>query len=453
MRKVFFVSLALLLLAASARPVELKAALNGSLIKSASDSAVYYLQNGQRYAFPSEKVYFSWYADFSNVQTVSNAELAGYQLAANVTYRPGYRLVKIATDPKVYAVSRYGILHWISTEQIANGLYGSAWSANVHDVPDAFFTNYKIGTPIFAVSDFDLNSELNIVQIYQNILGASAPVVSSANISGCQVFPPSNAWNQDISALATHPNSAAYISTIGLTRTLHPDFGSNQAYGIPFNVVSGFQRKVPITYTAYGSESDPGPFPIPDDAKIESGRDAHVLVLDKDNCRLYELYAASKNTTGWSADSGAVWDLKTGALRPFGWTSADAAGLPILPGLVRYDEVAVGEIKHAIRFTASRSQNGYILPATHQAGSNNSDYPPMGLRVRLKADFDLSRLTGQARVIATAMKKYGLILADNGTDWYLSGATDPRWNDDELNQLKLIPGSAFEAVMTGEIRK
>ncbi len=272
------------------------------------------------------------------------------------------------------------------------------------------------------------------------------------HIAGCQVFPADNPWNQDISALPVHANSATYISSIGLSKKLHPDFGW-KIYGMPYTVVSGSQPKVPITFTAYGNESDPGPYPIPLDAKQESGSDAHMLVVDKDACKLYELFHSARTANGWSGDSGAVWDLKSNALRPLGWTSADAAGLPILPGLVRYDEVAAGEIKHAIRFTAPATQRGYILPATHFAGQNNPSLPPMGLRVRLKANYDISKLTGEAKVIATAMKKYGMILADNGSSWFFQGSQDDRWNDDELNQLKVIPGSAFEAVETGEIHR
>lgn len=178
-----------------------------------------------------------------------------------------------------------------------------------------------------------------------------------------------------------------------------------------------------------------------------------MLVVDEDACILYELFASARTANGWSGQSGAIWDLKSNKLRPEGWTSADAAGLPILPGLLRYDEVAAGAVNHAIRFTAPASQAGYIYPATHAAGKNNPSLPPMGLRVRLKADYDISKLTGQAKVIATAFKKYGMMLADNGSSWYFQGEKDPRWNDDELNQLKTIPGSAFEAVDTGEIHR
>ncbi|MFA6161712.1 MAG: hypothetical protein WC766_06140 [Patescibacteria group bacterium] len=280
----------------------------------------------------------------------------------------------------------------------------------------------------------------------------NVPIVGS-----CQIFPTDNSWNQDVSKLPVNSMSAAYIASIGAARTLHPDFGGNGEYGIPFEVVSAGQAKVPINFTAYGDESDPGPYPIPANASVEGGvssdGDRHVLVVDKDACKLYELYRAFKTTSGWDADSGAVFNLTSNALRPEGWTSTDAAGLPIYPGLVKYDEVASGSINHAIRFTASRTQNGYIHPATHQAGINNADLPPMGLRVRLKASFDISKFTGQSRVILEAMKKYGMIVADNGSNWYFQGDTDPRWNDDNLNQLKSVPGSAFEALETGAIIK
>ena len=457
--------LSLLLLPAlllSALPAH--AAPDRSLIKSSDNAAVYYLTGGKRYAFPNEKVFFSWYADFSNVVTVSSVELAGYSLGGNVTYRPGVRLVKIQTDPKVYAVSRYGTLRWITSEAIASSLYGQAWNALVHDVPDAFFVNYTIGSPVYAASDYDRSGESSIAAIADNIsasLGSQTPITqtpstpsgSVASVGGCTIFPADNPWNKDVSQSPLHSKSYTYINSIGASTGLHADFGETQTYGIPINVVPQSQAMVPIAYDAYGDESDPGPYPIPPTAQIEASSDHHILVLQQGACKLYELFAAHKdpNGAGWIAASGAVWDLKSNALRPYGWTSADAAGLPILPGLVRYDEVAAGAINHAIRFTASRTQKGYILPATHHAGSNNPDYPPMGLRVRMKANYDISGLTGQARVIAMAMKTYGMILADNGSNWYFTGATDPRWNDDELNQLKNVPGSAFEVVDTGEI--
>jgi hypothetical protein len=273
-------------------------------------------------------------------------------------------------------------------------------------------------------------------------------------IGGCDVFPSDNAWNQDVSALPVDSRSANYIASInaGGKTLLHPDFGSDPTYGIPFMVVPASQPLVPINFVEYGSESDPGPYPIPASAPVEAGSDNHVLVVRQNECKLYELYHAAFTGPGWDAGSGAVWDLRSNALRPAGWTSADAAGLPILPGLARYDELAAGEIRHALRFTVWRSQRGYILPATHAAGATNDpNYPPMGLRLRLKASYDISGFTGHARVILTALKTYGMIVADNGSSWFISGATDPRWNDTDLSQLKSVPGTAFEAVQTGPV--
>ncbi len=275
----------------------------------------------------------------------------------------------------------------------------------------------------------------------------------AAMIAGCQMFPSDNPWNQDVSRLPVRADSGTFIHSIGFDTTLHPDFGQDPTYGIPFDVVPGTQPFVPITFTAYGSESDPGPYPIPPNAHVEAGSDHHVLVLDSGNCTLYELYHAVKNSNdaGWSADSGAIWNLRSNAFRPLEWTSADEAGLPILPGLVRYDEIVAGHIDHAIRFTVDGSLSKYIFPATHRGSSDNASLPPMGLRVRLKASYDISNLTGQALIIAQAMKKYGMIVADDGGPWYFQGATDSRWNDDQLNELKTIPGSAFDAVDTGII--
>jgi hypothetical protein len=222
--------------------------------------------------------------------------------------------------------------------------------------------------------------------------------------------------------------------------------------------VSGAQSPVTIDFVAYGDESDPGPYPVPANAPIEGGPDGdgdrHVLVVDRDACRLYELYRAFPRPDGsWQADSGAVFDLTTNDHHPEGFTSADAAGLPILPGLVRYDEVVEnGVIKHALRFTVSRSQRGYIFPARHFASSDtNPDLPPMGLRLRMKASYDCSTYSSEVRVICTALKTYGMIVADNGSNWYVSGAPDPRWNDDALGDLGQIPGDAFEAVETGPV--
>lgn len=266
------------------------------------------------------------------------------------------------------------------------------------------------------------------------------------------MFPSDNPWNQDISTAPIHARSAAYIESIGADTALHADFGSNPEYGIPFQVAPAATPRVPIEFVEYGEESDPGPYPIPPDSPVEFGSDRHLLVLSARDCKLYELYHAKRAGSGWQAGSGAIFDLSSNALRPEGWTSADAAGLPILPGLVRFDEVQSGVIRHALRFTVESTSRGYIHPATHFASDDdNPSLPPMGLRLRLRADYDLSRFTGAARVILEAMRRYGLIVADNGSNWFISGATDSRWDDEDLDQLKTVPGSAFEAVYTGEI--
>ena len=233
------------------------------------------------------------------------------------------------------------------------------------------------------------------------------------------------------------------IAAIGLTRYLHPDFDA-VGDGIPYNIVDSSTPTYNVAFD-YADESDQVLYPIPANAKIEGGSDAHMLMLDTSACRLWELYAVSKSGSSWSAGSGATWDLRSNALRPAGWTSADAAGLPIFPGLVRYDEVAAGIIRHAIRFTAT-STCGYIYPARHLTAAPCSNLPPMGLRVRLKASVDISGFGPQARVVLTALQHYGMILADNGSPWYISGSPDSRWNDDELHHLQALTGADFEVV-------
>ncbi len=275
----------------------------------------------------------------------------------------------------------------------------------------------------------------------------------------CSTFPTDNIWNRRVDDLPVDSRSSQYIAAIGAGDTLHADFGagvwppgSNSPIGIPFVNVPAGQPDVEIIYTDYGSESDPGPFPIPNNAPIEGGPDAsgdrHVLVVDREACVLYELYNAHPQGNGsWSASSGAQYDLRSNALRPDGWTSADAAGLPIYPGLVTYDEVASGVITHAIRFTASDTRNAHVWPARHDASSlTGLNYPPMGQRFRLKAGYDISGYSTEVRVILQAFKDYGLILADNGASWYISGAPDERWDNDMLHEWDDIPGSAFEAV-------
>ena len=262
---------------------------------------------------------------------------------------------------------------------------------------------------------------------------------------GCPVFPSNNVWNTRVDSLPVHPHSAAYVQTIGSNAGAHADFGSNPGNGIPINTVPGTQPKVPITFRY---QSDPGPYPVPKNPLIEGGSDRHVLIVDTTHCIDYEIFSAVANGNGtWSAGAGAIFPLKSNQLRPAGWTSADAAGLPILPGLVRYDEVASGQINHALRVTAAVTANAFIWPARHEASSvSGSQYPPMGLRFRLKKNFDLSSFGPHVQVILNALKTYGMILADNGGPWFITGAPDPRWSDDELHQLTQIKGSNFEAV-------
>jgi hypothetical protein len=298
----------------------------------------------------------------------------------------------------------------------------------------------------------------------------SSAVGPYRDLSPCQVFPDPPAslsarapslgteatWNQDISKAPRDPRSSAYIAYIDGHGgdALHPDFGSPRAYGFPYSVVGTGQRLLPVHYTAYGDESDPGPFPVPAGAPVEGGNrsdgDRHVLVVDRAACKLYELYRAfyvPKPRPHWNADSGTAWDLRSASRRPDGWTSADAAGLPIFPGLVRYDEAASGHLDHAIRATVESTRNAWVHPASHCAGdTSDPSAPPMGLRLRLKAGYGLGRFSGPAKTIALAMKRYGLIVADNGSNWFFSGTSDRRWDDENLNQLKRIPGSAFEAV-------
>lgn len=271
---------------------------------------------------------------------------------------------------------------------------------------------------------------------------------------GFQVFPPDNPWNTDISGYPVDPNSADYIASIGAGTGLHPDFGTvwdGGPNGIPYVLVAGSQPKVPVSFY-YPEESDPGPYPIPDDIPVEWGSDHHIIVVDTTNRLLYEVFDATKTASGWDTGSGAIFDLTSNELRPDYWTSADAAGLPIFPGLVRYEEVQAGSINHALRFTVSRTQQGFIHPATHYASSDtNPDLPPMGLRLRLKSSVDISGFSPKVQVILQALKTYGMFVADNGGDWFISGSPNPSWNDEELHRLNEIVGSDFEVVSTGTI--
>ena len=285
--------------------------------------------------------------------------------------------------------------------------------------------------------------------------GAAAAGPRGPVIGGCAVFPADNAWNRDVSRDPVDGRSNAYIRSIDArgNRFLHADFGGGGHYGIPYGVVPRTQPLLPIRFTDYGDESDRGPYPVPPTARVEEGSDRHVLIAQRGTCKAFELYNAHRSGRGWAASSGAVFDLRSNRLRHEGFTSADAAGLSILAGLARYDEVRAGAIRHALRFTVSETQRGYIHPATHLASSRTDpSLPPMGLRLRLKASYPIGRYHGQARVIVVALKRYGMLVADNGADWYITGASDRRWNDQDLDQLKRVPGSAFEVVRSGRIR-
>jgi hypothetical protein len=291
----------------------------------------------------------------------------------------------------------------------------------------------------------------------------SAPSTTADGRAGgdglpCPLFPPDNIWNTPIDQMPIDPLSDVYVATIGADKIFHPDFGSGiwppedgGPIGIPYVVVPAGQPGVPVTFE-YDDESDPGPYPIPPDPPIEGGpqsdSDRHILILQEGTCLLYELYAAwPAEGDAWEAGSGAIYDLNSNALRPEGWTSADAAGLPILPGLVRYDEVAAGEINHALRFTALETRRAYVWPARHFASDKTEEkFPPMGQRFRLRADFDMSGFDPQIQVILRAMQRYGIILADNGQPWFVSGVPDERWDNDILHQLDQLTGKDFEAV-------
>ena len=283
----------------------------------------------------------------------------------------------------------------------------------------------------------------------------------SGDLGGRQIFPADNAWNADISTAPVDANSATLIASCGASSSLHPDFGTvynGAPNGIPYLLVHGNQARVPVSFQ-YSSESDPGPYPVPPNASVEGGPngtgDRHVLVLDADAWKLYEMFDATPAGGGssWTAGSGAIFDLTSDALRPDGWTSADAAGLPILPGLVRYDEVAIhGAITHALRFTCPVTRKGYIAPARHEASNDTSSaLPPMGMRVRLKASVSLASFPPHVQVILRALQQYGMFVADNGSAFYVSGAPDPRWSDDELHTMTALHGSDFEVVRMGPV--
>ena len=286
-------------------------------------------------------------------------------------------------------------------------------------------------------------------------LAAPVPLPAAPD---CPLFPETNVWNKPVAKLPLRSNSKTIVDAIGAALPVHADFGSGvyqgAPIGIPITVVTSAEPLSAVDFH-YDDESDAGPYPIPDDVAIEGGDDSdgdrHAIIVDSDSCRLYELFALYP--TPWSAGSGAIWSLTSNALRPRGWTSADAAGLPILPGLVRYEEVAAGHIDHAIRFTVSRSRRAYVYPARHFASSRTSKaLPPMGLRLRLRSNYPVAKFPYQARVVLKALKRYGMIVADNGTSWYLTGAPDPGWDNDQLHTLGQVKGSDFRVVDTRNLR-
>ena len=306
---------------------------------------------------------------------------------------------------------------------------------------------------------------LTCLSLVATVVTVAVPALVSAHplpgAPSCSVFPANNPWNQRVDRLPIAKNSAAIIASIGLNDPVHPDFGSGlydgEPIGIPFAVVGSSTRKVPVTFQ-YASESDKRPYPLPRGVPIEGGYgstgDRHVIVVDRDTCTDYELFAAYPHDGGlrWTAGSGAIFNLRSNHLRPAGWTSADAAGLPILPGLARYDEVAGGSIDHALRFTAPCTAARYVYPARHEASTcHGANLPPMGLRVRLKASVNISGLPYQARVVAEALKRYGMILADNGSPWYISGAPNKGWNNDALHLLDRLTGKDFQVVDTSSL--
>lgn len=285
------------------------------------------------------------------------------------------------------------------------------------------------------------------------LIAVPASVLAQSFLGACPVFPANNIWNTPVDKLPVSPNSATYVNTIGASSPLHPDFGTvydGEPNGIPYVTVPGTQTQYPATFM-YQSESDPGPYAIPLNAPIEGGSDSigdrHVISVDIDNCILYEMWDSYPQTASWQAGSGAIFNLLANTLRPSGWTSADAAGLPIFPGLVKYDEVLTGTINHAIRFTVPQTQDTFVWPARHEASNlTGSQYPPMGVRFRLKASFDISGFSATNQIILQALKTYGMMIADNGSSWYIQGAPDSRWDDDDLHNLTTLNGSDFEVV-------
>lgn len=308
--------------------------------------------------------------------------------------------------------------------------------------------------PVFCGREYSVPRYLTAFGLLTLLGFAGSARAQGPTLGSCTVLPADNIWNTAIDQLPVSPSSSTYVNTIGAAAGVHADFGSGLwdggPIGIPYITVPGTQTKYPASFD-YANESDPGPYAVPLNAPIEGGSastgDRHAISVDVDHCILYELYSAYPMTASWKAGSGAIYNLLSNNLRVATWTSADAAGLPIFPGLVRYDEIAAGEIRHALRFTVPKTQKAYVWPARHYASSlTGAQYPPMGVRFRLRADFDISSFSPTNQIILRALKKYGMMIADNGSAWFLSGAPDSRWNNDDLHNLGKIHGSDFEAV-------
>jgi hypothetical protein len=334
-----------------------------------------------------------------------------------------------------------------TTDQNGNFVFENVF---FHDTDTITLTIEASGYQSTSLKYASFTQPLLEADIQLPLAGSDSGMTSNAPvIANCQLFPENNIWNARVDSLPTHPMSEAWIDSIGRDEGFHMDFGSGTwdggPIGIPYNVVSGASVTKYTVEFYYPDESDAWPYPIPENPLIEYGSDHHILTVDSDTCTLYEIYDASFDSGQWSGGSGAIWDLNSNALRPETWTSADAAGLPILPGLVRYDEIVAGEIKHALRFTIEETA-GYIWPARHLTSDPQDGIPPMGARFRLKADYDISGFPQEMQVILQAMKSYGIMLADNGSNWYVSGAPDERWDNDMLHLLDVLTGNDFEAV-------
>ncbi|MBI4138919.1 hypothetical protein HY479_02095 [Candidatus Uhrbacteria bacterium] len=448
-------------------PANTNAAMDGALVKTAQSSSVYYLWGGKRYAFPNEKIFFSWYPDFSSVTIVSSTELSGAVLSANVPYKPGRRLIKITSSPTVYAVGGCAVLHPLGSESVAQDLFGVEWNTLVDDLPDSFFSNYTVGAPIQTPSDFIPDAAT------QRIIDAFCATQKipdlgvNASLHGKRFFEDSIYWNQDISQSPVDPDSSALIAKIGMNDPINLLGASllkqGKRTGIGYVVVGASQPFVPVTNNLYKVLNDFTSAPVPPNVPIEDANtDRHAIVFDRDNEKLYEFWKMTTTDGGqhWTAGTNVLWVTTAYVDRPDAIGSADAAGLPILPGLVRYDEVVEQKaINHALRFLIRDTSAYYVYPATkgerHSSAPDPYDpaLPPMGMRVRLKATVDISSQPQEIQIVLTALKKYGMILADHtdGLDWSLIATKDERWDATVISTISQsgISGKDFEVVQMG----